>query len=146
MSAPAHDALLLEGVGGALVPLDPKQPRYTVRDFIRELGFPTLVVCRAELGTLNHTALTVEALERVGCRVVGLVMNHTQPAERVSEDPSIAGNARWLERMTGVKVLCKVPYGRPSAMEPGKGRIDPAVLHAVGACHWGDLFAPVARK
>lgn len=141
-----HDALLLEGVGGVLVPLDPKQPRYTVREMIRAIGYPTLVVCRAELGTLNHTVLTVEALERGGCRVVGLVMNHTAADRREADDPTIATNAQWLERMTGVKVLCRVPHGRSGAMDLGNGRMDPAVQHAIAACHWGDLFAAADGK
>lgn len=145
-----HDALLLEGVGGVLVPLDPRQPRYTVRELIRDVGFPTLVVCRAKLGTLNHTALTVEALQNHGCRVVGLVMNHTVPhhpagspgAQGLDEadDPSVASNAQWLERTTGVKVLCQTPYGRLNAMHPAEGRIDPGILDAAGRVHWGDLF------
>ncbi|MEM7577001.1 MAG: dethiobiotin synthase [Planctomycetota bacterium] len=142
----SHDALLIEGVGGVLVPLDPKQPRYTVRDLIRAIGYPTLVVCRAELGTLNHTVLTVEALEREGCRVVGLVMNHTVADLREADDPTIATNAQWLERMTGVKVLCRIPHGRASAMQLEHGRMDPAVQHAISACHWGDLFAAADGK
>ena len=141
-----HDALLIEGVGGVLVPLDPTCPRFTVRDMIRAIGYPVLVVCRAELGTLNHTALTVEALERGGCRVVGLVMNHALESNREAEDPSIATNAHWLERMTGIKVLCRVPRGRASAMDPGNGRLDPAVQHAIASCHWGDLFAEADGK
>lgn len=142
----AHDALLIEGVGGAMVPLDPRQPRYTVRDLIRAIGYPTLVVCRAELGTLNHTAMTVEVLERSGCRVVGLVMNHTVPGLSEADDPTIATNAHWLERMTGVKVLCRVPRGRDSAMQLKHGRMDPAVQHAISACHWGDLFGAADGK
>ncbi|MEM1098294.1 MAG: dethiobiotin synthase [Planctomycetota bacterium] len=142
----AHDALVIEGVGGVLVPLDPKQPRYTVREMIRAIGYPTLVVCRAELGTLNHTVLTVEALERGGCRVVGLVMNHTAADPSEADDPTIATNAHWLERMTGVKVLCRVPRGRDSAMQLEHGRMDPAVQHAISACHWGDLFGAADGK
>ncbi|MEM1445992.1 MAG: dethiobiotin synthase [Planctomycetota bacterium] len=141
-----HDALLIEGVGGALVPLDPRQPRYTVRDLIRAIGYPALVVCRAELGTLNHTVMTVEALERSGCRVIGLVMNHTVPGLREADDPTIATNALWLERMTGIKVLCRIPYGRDSAMQLEHGRMDPAVQNAIASCHWGDLFAAADGK
>ncbi len=139
-----HDALLIEGVGGIRVPLDPAQPRCTVVELIVALGYPVLVVCRAGLGTLNHTAMTVEVLERAGARVVGLVMNHERgrDPDELAEDASLSSNRVWLERMTGIKVLCEVPGARPSAMAPGHGRIDPAVLDAVAAQSWGDLFEP----
>lgn len=138
-----HDALLVEGVGGAMVPLDPRCPRYTVRDLAKAIGFPVLVVCRAGLGTLNHTAMTVEVLERVGCRVVGLVVNGTDPAV-AEHDPSRATNRKYLERMTGIKVMCEVPQARPGAVDVAQGRLDPAILRAVGAGYWGDLFGESA--
>ncbi len=54
-----HDLVLVEGAGGLLVPMGPK---WTVADFAQEAGVPAVVVARASLGTLNHTALTMEAL------------------------------------------------------------------------------------
>ncbi len=146
----AHDAVLVEGLGGVMVPLDPKHPRYTVRDMIDAIGYPVVVVCRAGLGTLNHTAMTVDVLQRGGCRVVGLVMNHVEGRDGLngdsSADSSLTSNRLWLERMTGIKVLCEIPAARPAAMDPAKGRLDPAVLAAARAHHWGDLFAaPVPR-
>ena len=134
-----HDALLIEGVGGAMVPLDPRFPRYTVRDMIKAIGYPALVVCRAGLGTLNHTAMTVEVLERAGCRVVGLVVNGVD-AEASEADPSRATNRQYLERMTGIKVMCEVPQVRAASMDLARGRMDPAVLRAVSQTYWGDLF------
>jgi dethiobiotin synthetase len=59
--AAESDLVLVEGSGGLLVPMG---PQWTVADLARELGAPTIVVTRAALGTLNHTALTLEALQR----------------------------------------------------------------------------------
>ena len=59
------DLVLVEGAGGLLVSLG---PQWTVADLARELGAPVVVVARAGLGTLNHTALTLEALQRRGLR------------------------------------------------------------------------------
>ena len=62
-----HDLVLLEGAGGLLVPMGLTSGRpWTVADLAVALGTPALVVVRAGLGTLNHTALTVEALHRRG--------------------------------------------------------------------------------
>ena len=60
-----HDLVLVEGAGGLLVPMG-AHPRsgapWTVADLAEAHGLPTVVVVRPDLGTLNHTALTVEAL------------------------------------------------------------------------------------
>ncbi|RGC70248.1 ATP-dependent dethiobiotin synthetase BioD [Micromonospora sp. MW-13] len=64
--ADKHDLVLIEGAGGLLVPmgLRPSGEPWTVADLAVALGAPAVVVARAGLGTLNHTALTLEALER----------------------------------------------------------------------------------
>jgi dethiobiotin synthetase len=59
----SHDVVLVEGAGGLLVPMG---PQWTVADLAAELGAPAVVVTRPELGTLNHTALTLEALRHRG--------------------------------------------------------------------------------
>lgn len=58
------EVVLLEGAGGLLVQLG--AAGWTARDLAVELGCPAVVVARAGLGTLNHTALTLEALARRG--------------------------------------------------------------------------------
>jgi dethiobiotin synthetase len=61
-----HDLVLVEGAGGLLVPMGvrPGGLPWTVADLALLLGAPAVVVARAGLGTLNHTALTLEALQR----------------------------------------------------------------------------------
>ncbi|HZM82041.1 MAG TPA: dethiobiotin synthase [Candidatus Limnocylindrales bacterium] len=63
-----HDLTLVEGAGGLLVPmgLRPGGQAWTIADMAVVLDAPAVVVSRAGLGTLNHTALTLEALERRG--------------------------------------------------------------------------------
>ena len=74
--AKEHDLVLVEGAGGLLVPMGrrPSGEAWTVADLAVSLGAPAVVVARAGLGTLNHTALTLEALERravPACVVIG---------------------------------------------------------------------------
>ncbi|GLY04646.1 hypothetical protein Acsp01_50250 [Actinoplanes sp. NBRC 101535] len=66
--ADKHDLVLVEGAGGLLVPmgLRPSGEPWTFADLATTLGSGMLVVARAGLGTLNHTALTLEALNRRG--------------------------------------------------------------------------------
>lgn len=69
---------LVEGAGGLLVEL--AAGGVTLRHLAVELDAPVLVVCQPGLGTLNHTALTLEALENKGLRCAGLVIG-SWPAE-----------------------------------------------------------------
>lgn len=64
--------ILVEGVGGWRVPMD---STHTVREWAQELGLPVLVICRASLGTLNHTLLTVDSIRQAGLPIPGIVMN-----------------------------------------------------------------------
>jgi dethiobiotin synthetase len=60
--AAGHELVLVEGAGGLLVPMG--DGGWTVADLALALGAPAVVVVRAGLGTLSHTALTLEALDR----------------------------------------------------------------------------------
>jgi dethiobiotin synthetase len=106
--ASRHAALVVEGAGGLLVPLTPTG---TFADLAVALGLPVLVVARAGLGTVNQTALTLEALRTRGLAVVGVVLNRTGP----DDDPSVPYNAAEIERLTGTRVLATLPYLRDIA-------------------------------
>jgi dethiobiotin synthetase len=70
-AAASADALVVEGVGGLMVPLT---TGYLVRDLAVDLGLPVVIAARTGLGTINHTLLTVEAARAAGLRVTGVVM------------------------------------------------------------------------
>jgi dethiobiotin synthetase len=70
--ASARDLVLVEGAGGLLVRYDPAGG--TVAGLAAALGAPVLVVAAAGLGTLNHTALTLEALAARRLRLAGVVI------------------------------------------------------------------------
>jgi dethiobiotin synthetase len=75
---------LVEGAGGLLVEL--AAGGITLRDLAVELAAPVLVVCEAGLGTLNHTALTLEALENKGILCAGLVIGSWPTAPGAAEE------------------------------------------------------------
>jgi dethiobiotin synthetase len=70
-AAEGADAIVVEGVGGLLVPLAPGQ---LVRDLAAALELPLLVAARPGLGTINHTLLTLEAARAAGLRVAAVVL------------------------------------------------------------------------
>jgi len=69
-----HDAVVVEGIGGLMVPLDESILQI---EFITELMLPVLLVARAGLGTINHTLLSVQELHRADIPVVGIVLSVT---------------------------------------------------------------------
>lgn len=131
------DAIVVEGAGGAMVPLDPAYPKATWLD-LDCFGLPTVVVARAGLGTLNHTAMTVRVLKDAGVRVAGVVINGFEADEAVAmgQDPSLPSNPKWIEAMTGAKVLALLPRLDESRVRPAEGAIDPSLLDAAAAVDW----------
>lgn len=100
-----HDLVLVEGAGGLLVRFD--DDGGTLADVAAALGAPVLVVAAAGLGTLNHTALTVEALAARGVACAGVVVG-AWPAE-----PDLAArcNLADLPAVTGVPLRGVLPDG-----------------------------------
>lgn len=96
------DYAIAEGAGGLLVPL---APNLTIADFIAALETPVLVVARDSLGTINHTALTIEVARQRGLDLLGFVFSATGEvnAERA------AANARSVVEITGARYLGRVP-------------------------------------
>jgi dethiobiotin synthetase len=88
---------LVEGAGGLLVEL--AADGVTLRDLAVELGAPVLIVAEAGLGTLNHTALTLEALAAKGLSCAGLVIGSWLAQPGVAEK----SNRDALARMAPVR-------------------------------------------
>ena len=94
---PPTDApfVVAEGVGGLRVPLTPS---LSLAELVADAALPAVVVARPSLGTLNHTALTVEALRRRDVTVTGVVVNRFPDAPNVVERT----NPDEIERVNGV--------------------------------------------
>ncbi len=123
--AARHAALVVEGVGGVRVPI---RPGVEVLDLIRDIGFPVLVVARSGLGTMNHTALTAEALASQGIPVLGFLLN--DGAAAVADDLA-AENAEAVTAMTGLACLGRL---RPDPRVAwGERALSPATVDAAAS-------------
>jgi dethiobiotin synthetase len=105
-----RDLVVVEGAGGLLVRYDAEG--LTIADLARELAAPVLVVADPALGTLNHTALTLEALAHRGIVLAGVVLG-SWPDE---PDLACRSNVRDLE------MLAARPLA--GALRAGAGRLD----------------------
>jgi dethiobiotin synthetase len=88
-----RDTLLIEGVGGIMVPLD---ERRTTLDWMAALGIPLVVVTGSYLGTMSHTLTCLDVLARRGLAVKGLVVNET-PGSAVSLADTTATLAHFIK-------------------------------------------------
>lgn len=88
--------LIVEGAGGALVPIN---KRDLMIDLMKHLGLPVVLVSRTTLGTINHTLLSTAALRSAGLDVRGVIM---------SGKPNL-DNKKAIEYYGGVQVLGILP-------------------------------------
>lgn len=101
------EAVLIEGVGGAFVPLD---ATHTVADWITALGLPAIVVTGSYLGSLSHTIATVEAMRARGIEVAALVVSESADAA-LPLDETVATLAQFLPGTTIHALPRIVPAG-----------------------------------
>jgi len=67
-----NNHLIVEGAGGLLVPLNDE---HLIIDLIQHLAIPTILVSQNYLGSINHTLLSVEALQKRGIPIEGIIFN-----------------------------------------------------------------------
>ena len=125
------DVVLVEGIGGALVPIDAE---HTVMDLAAEFNLPTVIVARPNLGTINHSLLTIEAVRNAGLPVAGLVISGYNALEAdIAEETSpdvICG-------FSNTNLLSIVPYDEESSVEDGK--LGEGIIETLSFCDWKAL-------
>ena len=99
-----YDQVLVEGIGGLLVPL---KADYLVLDLIKEMQLPLIIVSRFSLGTLNHTLLTLKAAQVATIEIAGIILNHSEnrPLNEVE-----LGQKALIEELSGVPVIGQCPF------------------------------------
>lgn len=129
------DLVLVEGAGGLLVRYD--EDGFTMAELARTLRLPVLVVTEAGLGTLNATALTLEALAHRGLELSGLVVGSWPDQPDVAERSNVAD----LEMLAARPLLGALPAGAATA------RDFPAVARAgLGPSLGGTFDAAALRR
>ncbi len=104
--ASRHDCLIIEGIGGLLVPL---VPGFLVADLAAGLGAPLLVVARSRLGTINHSLLTIEAARSRGLDVAAVLLNSASDAPRGLAEETNASVIAEFGKVRVIGPLCYCP-------------------------------------
>lgn len=109
--AEKHDAVIVEGAGGLMVPLS---GQYLFLDLAAELGLPLVIVGRAGLGTINHTLLTLNTARERGLEISGIILNEARP----EAGAAIETNPQVLKELGGTKRVFSLPYAPGGKSRP----------------------------
>ena len=99
-----HSMMLVEGIGGLLVPI---AQRYNVTDLALQMDLPLIIVSRIQIGTLNHTLLTINAARQHGLKVAGVILNpvHEGELDTIEEE-----QGSLIEEFSDTLILGTCPY------------------------------------
>jgi dethiobiotin synthetase len=112
-----RDLLVIEGVGGVMVPLDGER---TVLDLMMALRLPLILVAGSYLGTISHTLTALDSLFRRDLDVLAVIVSETV-GSAVPLDDTVAAIARFAEPV--VALPRQRQDGEPPGRSPSLGRI-----------------------
>jgi len=92
-----QDSLIVETAGGLMVPIT---RNFLQIDQIKQWNLPVILVCKSSLGTLNHTLLSIEALQKRNINILGLVVNGEKHLD----------NPKTLVEFSRIPVIAEFPY------------------------------------
>lgn len=97
------EILLVEGAGGLMVPI---AKDLLMRDAAKMLNIPLLIVARPDLGTINHTLLTINQAKEAGLNIAGVVINRYPQG---TSDIAIKTAPRLIEEYSDASILGIIP-------------------------------------
>jgi len=98
------DLIIVEGIGGVRVPLTAE---FDVLNLAVEFGLPVVVVARPNLGTINHTLMTIDCIRAAKLKIAGVVINGFNATEAtLAEDTA----GQVITQCSGVNILAVVPF------------------------------------
>lgn len=116
-----HQAVVVEGVGGWMVPL---APGLLASAIPRDWDLPVVLVVGLRLGCLNHALLSARAIQADGCRLAGWIGNRIDRAMAAVED-----NLETLRRMLPVPCLGVLPHGLDPVQAAARLDLAPLLDH-----------------
>lgn len=88
-----YDTVLIEGAGGLMVPIT---DTYLTIDYVKEEKLPLVLVTNGVLGSINHTLLSLEAIERRGIELRHVIYNTYFDKDPIIADDTRGFISRWL--------------------------------------------------
>ncbi|MDD4870693.1 MAG: dethiobiotin synthase [Kiritimatiellae bacterium] len=99
-----HQAVIVEGAGGVLVPINGKK---TMLDLMKILRLPVILVASPGLGTINHALLSIREIKRAGLDLKGVIFNQSKPGRPgyIEKD-----NFQTIAALGKIKILGFIPF------------------------------------
>ena len=101
-----YEYVLLEGAGGLMVPNDFHS---LAIDYVKEQGYPVILVTSGKLGSINHTLLSLYACKQYGIPVRAVVYNLYPPTDKLITDNTLEYLTQYLEKEFPGTVLITLP-------------------------------------
>ncbi|MDD5134779.1 MAG: ATP-dependent dethiobiotin synthetase BioD, partial [Phycisphaerae bacterium] len=120
------------GIGGVRVPITEDTD---VLPLAKAFNLPVIIVARPNLGTINHTLLTIDAVRAANLPLAGVIINGYD--ENTKDFAEKTGPA-VIEETGRVKILAVVPFDKQTNAE--KGIIGDAVLNALNKIDWQKII------
>ncbi len=109
------ETLIVEGCGGLMVPVTPDK---TMAHTVLNMNIPIIIVARPNLGTVNHTLLTIQYAQTMGLQIAGVIINRYPEG---TNDIAIKTAPRLIEEYSDAKVLGIIPELRNfNNLRPGE--------------------------
>jgi dethiobiotin synthetase len=125
------DIVIVEGIGGVRVPLTPE---FDLLDLAVEFAVPVVIVARPNLGTINHTLMTIDCVRSAELEIAGVIINSYNATEStIAEDTA----PEVIAKCSGVNVLSVVPFDETVDIEaPNLGEF---IVGSLMDCDWAKL-------
>ncbi len=89
-----YDTVIIEGAGGLMVPVEEE---YLTIDYIRERKLPAVLVTNGKLGSINHTLLSLQAIDNAGIDLFAVIYNPYFDKDKIIAEDTRNYIRGWLE-------------------------------------------------
>jgi len=125
------DLVIVEGIGGVRVPLTDD---FDLLDLAAEFALPAVIVTRPNLGTINHTLMTIDCIRAAKLNIAGVVINGYDATKATAAEETAD---QIIARIGGVDILAVTPFDETvniNGLNPGELAIRP-----LAECNWAKL-------
>jgi len=125
------DIVIVEGIGGVRVPLTSE---LDVLALAGEFNLPVVIVARANLGTINHTLMTIDCIRAAKLKIAGIVINgYDARSATIAEETA----EEVIAQLSGVDVLAVVPFDETVDIEART--TGEMAIACLSHCDWAKL-------
>jgi len=125
------DVVVVEGIGGVRVPIS---EGVDVLEMARWFGLPVVIVTRPDLGTINHTLMTIDLVRGAGLDLAGVVISGYDPMDASLAEETLP---QVLTEWGNVEILSIVPRDEESDVEACQ--LGELTVEALGDCDWQEV-------